>query len=107
MGVRRYSKNSDIERWERRFDELQSLCHQYDYSPTIGELIDHGITTAYWACRSVGWRDDGKPSCGHTSEKTPMDLQKFGRNLTVSKLRWKYVCSSCGRKRPYIQLIAE
>jgi len=107
MGISRYSRDSERKRWEQRFDELQLLCHQYDYSPMIGDLVAHGITSAYWACRSVGWKPDGKPSCGHTSEGTPMDLRKFGPTLTVAKMRRLYVCSECGRNRPFIQLIAE
>lgn len=105
MGVSRYSRDPDKKRWEQAFDDLQMRCHGYDGSPTIGELRAHGIETGQWRCRSVGWRDDGKGQCWHGSKKFP--LAKFGARITVSKLRWKFVCSACGRNRPFLELWAD
>lgn len=105
MGVNRYSRNN--RRWEERFDELQRLCHIDDLSPKMSDLTAHDIKRAYWQCRSVGWRDDGKDQCWHKSEKTPLDLTEINPSLTVKSVRRKLYCSACGRRRPYLQLIAE
>lgn len=105
MGVSRYSRDHVRRRWEERFDDLQHRCHWYDFSPTIGELIDHGIHQAKWRCRNGGWKPDGKGECWHSSK--PFDLTRFGPKLPVHKLRWKFVCSECGRNRPFIELLAD
>lgn len=106
MGIRRYSRDSATERWERRFDELQAECSYYaEGSPLVGDLIDHGIRIALWKCRSIGWKPDGKGECWHKSE--PFELAKFGRKLTVWKMRSLFYCSACGRRRPLLELIAE
>jgi hypothetical protein len=102
MGVPRYSRDTDVKRWQHAVEELQARCHWYDGSPTIGEIIEHGVNLAQWRCRSLGWKPDGKDMCHHASDKFRLD--KFGPRITVSKLRWKFVCSACGRNRPFLEL---
>lgn len=106
MGVRRYSKNSDVARWEMRFDDLQNECRNVgEFSPTIGELRDHGIEQAKWRCRNVGWRDDGLPQCWHSSD--PFPLSRYPRHVHVWDIRQRNTCGVCTRRRPFLELIAE
>lgn len=104
MGVRRYSLDRNERRWQERFDDLQHRCHS-DWTLTVGELLEHGIMNAQWRCRNTGWQNDGRGDCWHASEV--FDLTRFGPKLTVSKMRRMYVCSKCGRDRPFLELWAE
>lgn len=106
MGIRRYSRDHDKERWERRFDALQEECRYFaESSPTIGDLLDHGIETFKWQCRNVGWKDDGKVACWHSSDAR--QLSRYGRFMRVWDIRCRNTCGACGRKRPFLELIAE
>jgi hypothetical protein len=95
MGISRYSRSN--RRWEEAFDHLQFRCTIYGDDVTVGDLLAHGIKRAAWTCRS--------PSCWRRS--APFALDQFGPALRITKLRWKFVCSQCGTKRPMIELIAE
>lgn len=98
MSVRRYSRDPRARRWEEQFDELQRRCWVDYYSPTIGELLEHGIQRGRWECRSQG-------ACLHQSE--PFGLARFKPAAKVSRLRRQFVCSCCGRGRPDLRLLAE
>lgn len=102
MGISRYSRDPHLKRWQEKFDELQARCRQFDGSPTIGELTGHGIAIARWECRSLGWRGIGEP-CWHHGET--FELTRFGAKMRVCDLRRHYVCSSCGRDRPQLELL--
>lgn len=95
MGVNRYSAIPNVRKRQQYFDHLQWRCSVYGDPLTIGELRTFGITRAEWQCRTY--------ECLHRSEM--FKLSKFGERITVSKLRWKFVCSRCGTKRPEMRLI--
>jgi len=76
-------------------DHLQWRCTVYGDPLTIGEIVKAGVTRAECLCRDA--------ECWHRSK--PVDLTKFGPGITVSKLRWKFVCSICGTKRPMLELL--
>lgn len=103
MGVSRYSRTN--RKWEERFDDLQHHCHLAYGSPTIGELLAHGITRGKWRCRNTSWQDDGRGDCWHSSDV--VDLTQFGPGQCIAQLRRRYVCSACGRDRPFLELLAE
>jgi hypothetical protein len=105
MGVRRYSRNYDVRRWQEQFDEFQRQCQDVYLSPTIGELLDHGATRGQWRCRSVGWKPDGKPECWHSSPIFP--LSRYPRHVRVFDIRQRNTCGACGRKRPFLELWPE
>ena len=96
MGVRRYSRDQDLAAWQRRFDYFQDMCRGGYPSPTIGELIEHGIRVARWSCRG-GW------DCGHSSEE--FELTRFGPGTRVHLLKRNYICTKCGRDRPNLNLL--
>jgi hypothetical protein len=97
MGVRRYSRDPNLRRWEEMFDHLQFRCTIYGDDVTVGDLTAHGIRKAEWLCRAT--------ECWHRS--APFNLDTLGSSLRVTKLRWKFVCSQCGTKRPMIELMSE
>jgi hypothetical protein len=95
MGVRRYSTDPKTRRRQEFLDHLQWRCTIHGDPITIGEIVKAGITRAEWVCRDY--------DCWHRSE--PVDLTRFGDTITVTKLRWKFVCSKCGTGRPAIELL--
>lgn len=106
MGVRRYSRNSDVARWEQQFDALQNQCRNFaEGSPTIGDLRDHGIEQAKWRCRNIGFKDDGLPQCWHGGPVFP--LTRYARHMHVWDIRQRNRCGQCSRRRPFLELIAE
>lgn len=104
MGINRYSRDTIVKRWQRTFDDLQHRCHLVSGSPTVGDLLAHGIRTAFWQCRNTSWQNDGRGECWHRSES--FSLARFGERLEVAKMRRLFVCSACGRNRPFLQLEA-
>lgn len=97
MGVRRHSTNPFVRRRQEQLDRLQWLCRIYGDPITIGDIISGDVHRAQWRCRN--------PECFHRSEA--FDLSRFGRKVTVTKLRWKFVCSVCGFNRPDLELLWE
>lgn len=97
MGISRYSRDPTLRRWQEHFDHLQFRCTIYDDDVTIADLTSAGIKQAEWCCRAT--------ECWHRSK--PFDLTKFGPKMRITKLRWKYVCSLCGTKRPMIELLPD
>lgn len=102
MGIRRYSHDTNVKRWQQTFDDLQHRCHHVTGSPTVGDLLAHGIKTAFWQCRNTSWQDDGRGECWHQSASFGLD--RFGKSLTIARMRGLFVCSRCGRNRPFLQL---
>lgn len=104
MGINRYP-NSLTKAWEQQFDALQRECHVGFGDITIGELQDHGINRFIWRCRSIPWKDDGKPECWHKSDER--NLSRYGRYMKVRDIRCRNKCGECKRKRPFMELIAD
>lgn len=104
MGINRYP-SSFTRAWEQRFDQLQLECHVGFGDITIGELLDHGIEKFKWRCRSIGWKDDGKGECWHSSDMRL--LSRYGRFMKVWDIRCRNMCGQCGRKRPFMELWAD
>lgn len=95
MGVRRYSTDPKTRRRQEFLDHLQWRCTIYGDPLTIAEIVKAGVMRAEWRCRS--------PECWHRSK--PFDLTGFGEKITVTRLRWKFVCSRCGTNRPTLELL--
>lgn len=97
MGVRRYSRDPDIERRQRQFDELQARCDVDYYAPEICELIAIGVRRAYWQCRDY--------ACLHESRSTPFALDALPPKKRTHTLRRQFYCSACGTRRPKFRMI--
>ena len=95
MGVRRYSRSLQAKRQQELFDELQRRVGIDYYAPSIGELVEAGITKATPICRDYACLHGGKP----------IDLTTFPPKMRTHTLRKKMVCSRCGLRRPRLELI--
>jgi hypothetical protein len=98
MGVRRYSRDPQVQRRQELFDHLQWRTGIDYYAPTLGELAAAGIKRAMPACRDY--------ACLHQPNE-PIALSAWPAKMATRTLRKKLVCSKCGLRRPRLQLVWE
>jgi hypothetical protein len=95
MGTRRYSNLPSVRKREEQFDRLQWRCDADHYTPTVGELLDAGIENAKPRCSFS--------DCLHTGDE--FSLSKIDRDMTVARLRRRFFCTQCLRRKVKLQLI--